>query len=261
MLKHLLAIGAVIAILVAAPILVAQSNKSNQYEANQAEKLIVLEAKLIDLDSKIVQIDALSDEVASVQYSQAESDKLIQKLLADYSSLKQTLDSERARLTAFQAEVESTPVPDPVADFKPCNCDECCEALKKEVEQLKADYLALKQVVEGLKPKTVVTQSAAKPAAIVKSDNYQPRWKNHDGLSLHDHISQVHGFSGTPDEMERAHDAWHDANGGDAPKAAMAASPVQSKVVTRSRSVQTQNCPNGRCPTTPQPRLFRGWFR
>lgn len=245
----------------------------------ELQRISLLESKIIDLSDRVSsvqndkRIELLDSDLANVQSRQDESNKLIEKLLSDYAGLRQTVDAEKAKFTALQAEIE--PTPDPIADFKPCNCEECCESLKAEVEKLKADFAALKLTLESLKPKAApVVKSepkpAAKPAPMVV-DNYSPRWHNNDGLTLHDHITKGHGINGaTEDDLERAHDAWHDKYGPNHPSvvrgnsvANYAMPSVSGKTVTRSRSVQTQNCPNGQCPTgrTTQPRLFRGWFR
>lgn len=86
-----------------------------------------------------------------------------------------------------------------------------------------------------------VAKVAAVPFKV--AGNYTPRWRNYDGRSLRDHGVEVHGFdpSWSTAQIAAAHDAWHDANGGEPPTA------------SRSRSVavsSSSTCPGGVCPTT-----------
>ena len=78
----------------------------------------------------------------------------------------------------------------------------------------------------GNKAKGVYRCFAVKGVAFLeavkaKVSNYIPRWRDNGGRSTREqtikHAREVHGFTGTDDEVLRQHDAWHDANGGNLP--------------------------------------------
>lgn len=117
----------------------------------------------------------------------------------------------------------------------------------------KLDALAEK-IGDGSKVSgTVATSTPSQPTPVATSTKatatttVQPRWINHDGLSLRDHIIQVHGLDPSLSDAEliAAHDAWHDQYGGAPPTQVMG-----SGSRTIRYSTTRSSCPGGRCPTS-----------
>lgn len=103
------------------------------------------------------------------------------------------------------------------------------------------------------------TQPIADKSGGSNSSPVKPKWINHDGRSLIDHIKTVHGGPSNASDAEliQLHDSWHDAHGGAQPAAPSSDGGIPSRYAS---SVVTQNCPGGYCPspTYSRPRIFRG---